>query len=95
MVACSFIYIPAKPVFPAGSQQLLTQAVAPADTTSTGQTLVAQHQPICDGPSLTHSPTIDSRENEPITELGTSCEPYSCMLLYIYLDRFCTITLDW
>ena len=94
MVACSFIYIPAEPVFTAGSQQQLAEAVAPADTASTGQTPVAQHQPTCDGPSLTHSPAIDSPEDEPVTELGISSEPYSCMLLYIYVDSLFTITLD-
>ena len=74
MVACSFIYIPAEPVFTAGSQQQLAQVGAPANIVSTSQTPVAQHQPTCDGPSLTHSPASDSTEDGPVSKIGTCSE---------------------
>jgi hypothetical protein len=87
----------AEPVSTATSQPQLGSAVAvvgntaqghtvpvPADTTTTGQTLLAQHQQTVDDLPLTHiSPAIDnSPEDEPHTEEGTFSNAYSFILRY-------------
>ena len=65
----------------------------PADTTTTGQTLLAQHQQTVDDLPLTHiSPAIDnSPEDEPHTEEGTFSNAYSFILRYkviLYRDIY-------
>ena len=63
----------------------------PADTTTTGQTLLAQHQQTVDDLPLTHiSPAIDnSPEDEPHTEEGTFSNAYSFILRYkVILYRY-------
>ena len=87
----------AEPLSTATSQPQLGSAVAvvgntaqghtvpvPADTTTTGQTLLAQHQQTVDDLPLTHiSPAIDnSPEDEPHTEEGTFSNAYSFILRY-------------
>ena len=65
----------------------------PADTTTTGQTLLAQHQQTVDDLPLTHiSPAIDnSPEDEPHTEEGTFSNAYSFMLPYIVIIYISTL----
>jgi hypothetical protein len=58
-----------------------------ADTTTTGQTLLAQHQQTVDDLPLTHispaNPAIDnSNEDEPHTKEGTFSNAYSFILRY-------------
>ena len=62
--AASQLQLAAEPV----STPCFQQKVAPpvlVDTASTGQTPLAQLQPTCDSPTLTHSPASDSTEDGP------------------------------